>query len=212
MKKELEYVIDKLVHYESFTYDSLINSFTKHSDLILKFKDEIIKDEKSENHDLIIKYILKQSKENKKEIFEDICKIYRKPFITHRISLSRIIIANAETFLHILKNDKRFFINGPEKTSVDIIEDELGLFLSTLYPNCFSKHKKLRKKETYNALVTLEDISDPPLIITTKLRPGTGFGSRRRKRYCLTDYGLNEIIPIISLVIRDELEKVRVQI
>lgn len=212
MKNELEYVIDQLLHNESFNYESLRNYFQNHPDLIHEFKEEIVRDEESENHELIVQYVLKQSYQNRKELFDEICKIYRKPFLTHRLSLSRVIIANEEIFLHILKHDKRFFHKGPERTSVDVIEEHLGMYINTLYPNCYSKHKRLRKKEIYDALAALEDTSDPPLITTTKLLPGTGTGGRRRKRYCLTDDGFNEIIFIISLVIRDQLENVHIQI
>ncbi len=58
----------------------------------------------------------------------------------------------------------------------------------------------------------LEDESNPPLITTTKLRPGTGAGKRRRKRYCLTDDGFHEIVPIVITVLRDELENLSMQI
>ena len=51
--------------------------------------------------------------------------------------------------------------------------------------------------EIYDALMILEDETIPSLITTTKLRPGTGTGKRRRKRYCLTDEGFHEIIPIL---------------
>jgi len=212
MENELEYVIDQLIHNESFNYESLIKHFQNYPDLIRKFKEEIIRDEKNDNHELIVQYILKQSYQNRKELFDEICKIYRKPFLTHRISLSRVIIANEEIFLHILKHDKRFFQKGPERTSVDVIEEQIGMYINTLYPNCYSKRNRLRKKEIYDALAMLEDTSDPPLITTTKLRPGTGTGGRRRKRYCLTDEGFNEILPIISLVIRDQLENESKQI
>ena len=212
MKNELEYIIDQLLNNDSFTYESLRNYFHNNPDIIQDFKEEILKDEKSRNHELIVNYILKQSYQNRKEIFDEICKIHRKPFLTHRMSLSRVIIANEEILLHILKNDKRFFNKGPEQTSVDIIEESLGMYLNALYPGCFSKHKKLRKKEIYDALANLEDALDPPLITTARLRPGTGTGKRRRKRYCLTDDGFNEIITIVSLVIRDQLENFRLQI
>jgi hypothetical protein len=58
----------------------------------------------------------------------------------------------------------------------------------------------------------LEDDSDPQLITTTRLRPGTGTGKRRRKRYCLTDEGFDAIIPIVLIVIRDELDHLLNQI
>ena len=58
MKKDLQYVVDQLIHNEKFNYDSLINFFQNNSDLIHDFKEEIIKDEDNINHDLIISYIL----------------------------------------------------------------------------------------------------------------------------------------------------------
>jgi len=70
----------------------------------------------------------------------------------------------------------------------------------------------VRKKEIYDALMILEDESQPPLITTTRLRPGTGTGKRRRKRYCLTDDGFHEIIPIMLIVLRDELDNLWNQI
>lgn len=212
MKKDLEYLINQLLKNPSFNYESLNEYLKNHPELIRDFKEEIIKDEQNENHELIKQFILIQSSENRKEIFDEICKIYRKPFITHKSSLSRVVIANEEIFLHILRNDKRFFKDGPENTSVDSIEEKIGVYLNTLYPNSFSKQKSIRKKEIYDALANLEDTSDPPLITTAKLRPGTGTGTRRRKRYCLSDEGINQIIPIISLVIRDQLDDFRLQI
>jgi len=209
---DIDYVIDQLLNNKSFTYTSLESILEKSLELIVELKEQIVKDEKSENHELFLSYISIQSDVNRREIFDEICKIYRKPFLTHKLSLSRTVIASEEIYLHIVKNDKRFFNNGPEQTSVDVIEEKLGLYLGTLYSNCFSKNNQLRKKEIYDALVTLEETTDPPLITTTKLRPGTGSGKRRRKRYCLTENGFNEIIPIISIVVRDQLENLRVQI
>ncbi len=212
MKEDLEYLKNQLLTNPSFNNESFIEYLKNHPELIKEFKEEIIKDEETHNHELIKQFILKQSYENRKEIFDEICKIYRKPFITHKLSLSRVVIANQEIFLHILRNDKRFFKDGPENTSVDAIEEKISEYLNTLYPSSFSKQKSIRKKEIYDALVNLEDTSNPPLITTTRLRPGTGTGSRRRKRYCLTDDGLDQIIPIISLVIRDQLDDFRLQI
>ena len=212
MKNEIKHIIDKLIQDNSFTSESLIEFLLENPLLIREFKDEIIKDVKNEKHDLITNYILNQSRDNKEELFNEICKIHRKPFLTHRLSLSRVVIINEEIFLHILKNDIRFFPKGPEYTSVDRIEEELYNYIGTLYPNSFPKNKKLRKKEIYDALVNLEEISNPPLIRTTKLKPGTGSGLRRRKRYSLTDDGFNEVVNIISLVICDQLENVSRQI
>lgn len=154
----------------------------------------------------------KQPLVNRKEIFEEICKIYRKPFLIHRASLSRVLIVNQEAFLHIIKNDKRFFKHGPENTSVNVIEESLQNCLRTFFPMYFTKEKNVRKKEIYDALMILEDESNPPLITTTRLLPGTGTGKRRRKRYCLTDDGFHEIIPIMLTVLRDELENLKNQI
>ena len=212
MKTDIEYVIEQLIHNDLFTFDSLLKSFKESLPLITDLEKKISQVEKKENYDLIIQYILKQSERDKKEIFEEICKLHRTPFLTHKQSLSRIVIINEEVFLHILKNDKRFFLKGPLQTSVDVIEEQLDRYLGTFYPNCFGKKKKIRKKEIYDALINLEDISNPHLITTTKLHPGTGAGKRRRKRYCLTDDGLYEAIPFISLAIRDQLENFRYQI
>jgi len=212
MKNEMKLIIDKLIQNKSFTSESLIEYLHENSLLISEFKDEVIKDAKNEKHELIINYILNQAPKNKKELFDEVCKIHRKPFLTHRLSLSRIVIINEEIFLYILKNDIRFFPKGPEQTSVDRIEDGLHNYISILYPNSFPKNKKLRKKEIYDALINLEEISNPSLIRTTKLKPGTGSGLRRRKRYSLTDDGFNEVVNIISLAICDQLENVRRQI
>jgi len=157
-------------------------------------------------------YIKKHPIENRKEIFDEICKIYRKPFLIHNTSLSRILIVNQEVVLHILRNDKRFFKDGPERTSVNIIEETLNNRLSTFFPIYFKKDNKVRKKEIYDALMILEDESIPPMITTTKLRPGTGSGKRRRKRYCLTDDGFHELISIVLIVLIDELENLSIQI
>jgi len=212
MKEDLKYIIDQIINNEQYTFDSCKEFFHNKPDLISDFKNEICKDELSENHDLIKQYILLHSNIYRVEIFDELCMIHRKPFLTHKNSLSRVLIANEEIFLHIIKNDKRFFKEGPEKTSVDKIEEKLCSFLSTFYPNFFPKDKKIRKKEIYDALEILEDKVNPPLITTTRLKPGTGFGQRKRKRYCLTEEGFDEIVPFLSLVIRDQLEDLRKQI
>jgi len=189
MEENLEYLINKFLNDSSFTHDSLLSYFKSKPNAIKDFKEHIEKDEQNENHELIIQYISKKPIEERKEILEEVSKIHRKPFITHGLSLSRVVIANEEIFLYILRNDKRFFIRGPEYTSVDIIEEKLSSILNTFYPTCFSKEKKIRKKEIYDAIVWLEDELNPPLIKITKLRPGTGSGKRRRKRYCLSENG-----------------------
>ncbi len=206
------YVIDQILHNESYSFESLYQHLKDNPSEITVFKKALVLDAESEKHELIIKYIQKQPLENRKELFEEICKIYRKPFLTHRNSLSRVLIVNQEVFLHIIKNDKRFFLDGPERTSVNVIEETLHHYLSTFFPKYFTQEKNVRKKEIYDALMILEDESNPPLITTTKLRPGTGAGKRRRKRYCLTDDGFHEIIPIVITVLRDELENLSMQI
>jgi len=212
MKPDVQYIMDQLLHNASFTHESIQNYFTKNPELISDFKERIEKDEKNEDHEIIIQYIAKKSIQERKELLEEVCKMHRKPFLIHKVSLSRVMIANEEVFLYILRNDKRFFINGPEFTSVDIIEEQLASILNTFYQPCFSKEKDIRKKEIYDAIITLEDKVDPPLITTAKLHPETGSGKRRRKRYCITDNGFHQTISFFSLVIRDELENARKQI
>lgn len=212
MKGESLYIINQLLQHDSYTFEKLVTHLKSNPDEINELKKSLIKDAQNEHHELIIKYIQKQPIENRKEMFEEVCKIYRRPFLTHRSSLSRVLIVNQEVFLHIIKNDKRFFRDGPERTSVNIIEESLHMYLRSFFPNYFTKEKNVRKKEIYDALMILEDESEPPLITTTKLRPGTGTGKRRRKRYCLTDDGFHEIIPIVLTVLRDELENLLNQI
>lgn len=212
MKERSLYVIDKLLHDDTYTFDALFRHLKNNPEDIQELKKALILDARQEPHTLILYYIIKQPLENKKEIFEEICKIYRKPFLTHRTSLSRVLIVHQEVFLHIIKNDRRFFKDGPERTSVNVIEESLQGYLGAFFPDYFSKEKQVRKKEIYDALMVLEDESDPPLITTTKLRPGTGSGERRRKRYCLTDEGFHEILPIVITVLRDELENLFEQI
>jgi len=212
MKEHSIYIIDELIHNENYTFESLLLHLKENTKDIEHLKNALVNDAQSDQHDLIKKYIKKQSLENRKEIFEEICKIYRKPFLTHRTSLSRVLIVNQEVFLHIIKNDVLFFRDGPERTSVNIIEEALDSSLGVFFPYYFSKDNKVRKKEIYDALRTLEDETDPPLITTTRFKPGTGTGKRRRKRYCLTEQGFEEIIPIVLIVIRDELDNLRNQI
>lgn len=212
MEENFQHIINQLLHDSSFTTESLLEYLRKNPIVIGAFKELIEKDERNEHHELIVEYISKKSIQDRKELLEEACKIHRKPFLTHRLSLSRVVIANEEIFLYILRNDKRFFIAGPELTSVDVIEEQLTSILNTFYPSCFSREKMIRKKEIYDAMITLEDKINPPLIITTKLRPGTGTGKRRRKRYCLSDSGFNQIIAFLSIIIRDELENVQKQI
>lgn len=212
LREQVPYFIDELLHNESYTVESLHRHLKNNPDDIHELKKALGQDAQNEHHTLIINYIQKQPIEHKKEIFEEICKIYRKPFLTHRSSLSRVLIVNQEVFLHIIKNDKRFFRDGPERTSVNVIEETLQTYVGTYFPAYFSKEKNVRKKEIYDALMTLEDNTDPPLISTTKLRPGTGTGKRRRKRYCLTDDGFHEILPLVLNVLRDELENLLLQI
>jgi hypothetical protein len=212
MKEQPIYIVNELLNNDNFTFDSLCTHLNNNPDNINKLKKALILDAQTEHHHLIIKYIQKQPLEKRKELFEEICKIYRKPFLTHRTSLSRILIVNQEVFLHIIKNDIRFFRDGPERTSVDVIEESLYNFLGVFFPYYFTKDKNVRKKEIYDALMNLEDEFDPPLITTTRIRPGTGRGKRRRKRYCLTDDGFHEIIPIVIILLRDELENLRNQI
>jgi hypothetical protein len=212
MNKYKKQIINELINNDSFTSNSLFNHLQNNPEDIHELKKILSIDSQSEQHRLIINYIKKHHIENRKEIFDEICKIYRKPFLIHRTSLSRILIVNQEIFLHIVKNDKRFFKDGPERTSVDVIEKSLNNYLSTFFPNYFTKDKKVRKKEIYDALMILEDETNPSLITTTKLKPGTGTGKRRRKRYCLTDDGLHELIPIILIVIIDELDNLLNQI
>lgn len=201
-----------MIHNKEYPFETFLNFLKNNPEEINKLKKALILDAHNEQHSLIIDYINKQPIEYRKEIFEEICKIYRKPFLTHRLSLSRVLIVHQEVFLHIIKNDKRFFIDGPERTSVNVIEETLKSYLGSFFPEYFSKEKNVRKKEIYDALMALEDESDPPLISTTRLKPGTGSGKRRRKRYCLTDDGFHEIIPIMLIVIRDELENLWNQI
>ncbi|MCJ7572081.1 MAG: hypothetical protein MUO82_09435 [Candidatus Thermoplasmatota archaeon] len=212
MEEDFQYIINKFLNNPSFTSESLLEYLRKNPIAISAFKELIEKDEQNESHELIVQYILKKPLQERKELLEEVCKIHRKPFLTHRSSLSRVVIANEEVFLHILRNDKRFFIVGPEFTSVDVIEEQLTSIFNTFYPFSFSKEKMIRKKEIYDAMVTLEDNVNPPLITTTKLHPGTGTGKRRRKRYCLSDSGFNQITTFLSLVIRDELDNVQKQI
>jgi hypothetical protein len=212
MYNQSKYVINEILHNNDYTFEKLCNYFKKNIEEIHYLKKALNFDSKSEDHNLTINYIKKHTKENREELFDEICKIYRKPFILHNSSLSRVLIVNQEVFLHIVKNDKRFFKDGPERTSANIIENSLNIILGTFYPNYFPKEKRVRKKEIYDALMLLEDETDPPLIATTKLRPGTGTGKRRRKRYCLTDDGFHEIIPIITLILIDELENLFYQI
>lgn len=206
------YLVNKMLDSDEYTFESFIDYLKDNPNDIDKLKKALIEDAKSEDHLLIKKYITKQPVEYRKEIFEEICKIYRKPFLTHRTSLSRVLIVNQEVFLHIIKNDKRFFRDGPERTSVNVIEESLITYLPTFFPHYFTKEKNVRKKEIYDALMILEDESQPPLITTTRLRPGTGTGKRRRKRYCLTEDGFHEIIPIMLIVLRDELDNLWNQI
>ncbi len=212
MEEDFQYIINKFLNNPSFTSESLLEYLRKNPTAIGTLKELIEKDEQNENHELIVQYISKKPIQERKELLEEVCKIHRRPFLTHRSSLSRVFIANEEVFLYILRNDKRFFIAGPEFTSVDVIEEHLTSIFNTLYPFSFTKEKMIRKKEIYDAMVTLEDEVNPPLITTTKLHPGTGTGKRRRKRYSLSDSGLNQIITFLSLVIRDELENVQKQI
>jgi hypothetical protein len=212
MKEQVDYIINKILHDDAYTFNSIANYLEDNTNIIHELKNAISMDMQSEQHILITRYIQKHPGENRKEIFEEICKIYRKPFLIHRTSLSRVLIVNQEVFLHIVKNDVRFFRDGPERTSVNVIEEKLDSYLGSLFPDYFNKDKKVRKKEIYDALMNLEDDTDPSLITTTKLKPGTGSGRRRRKRYCLTDDGFHEIIPIIIIVLRDELENLRNQI
>jgi len=212
MKEKPIYIVNELLYNESYTFDSLHNHLSNNPDDIDELKKALSLDAQTEHHHLIIKYIQKQPIENRKELFEELCKIYRKPFLTHRTSLSRVIIINQEVFLHIIKNDKRFFRDGPERTSVNVIEESLCNHLGIFFPHYFTKEKRIRKKEIYDALMNLEDNSNPPLITTTRLKPGTGTGKRRRKRYCLTDDGFHEIIPIVMILLRDELENLCKQI
>jgi hypothetical protein len=212
MYQEQAFIIDQILHNESYSFDLLVDHLHNNPHEISILKKAINEDAKEIPHDLITNYIIKQSIENRKELFDEICKIYRKPFLTHRTSLSRVLIINQEVFLHIIKNDVRFFRDGPERTSVNVIEDSLNSTLGTFFPQYFSKENTVRKKELYDALKNLEDESNPPLITTTKLKPGTGVGKRRRKRYCLTNEGFDEIIPIVLIAIRDELENLSNQI
>jgi len=206
MVEKSKHVINELIHNDTYTFDKLNNHLKNNPEDIHDLKKALSIDGESEYHNLIINYIKKHSIENRKELFDEISKIYRRPFLIHSTSLSRVLIVNQEVFLHILKNDVRFFKDGPERTSVNVIENSLHNYLGTFYPNYFPKDKKVRKKEIYDALMILEDEINPSLITTTKLRPGTGTGKRRRKRYCLTDDGFHEIIPIILIVLVDELE------
>lgn len=206
------YLVKKMLHSEEYTFESFINYLKDNPNDIDKLKKALIRDAKSNQHSLITCYITKQPVDYRKEIFEEICKIYRKPFITHQMSLSRVLIVNQEVFLHIIRNDKRFFKHGPERTSVNVIENSLKTYLTTFFPQYFTKEKNVRKKEIYDALMVLEDKSQPSLITTTRLRPGTGTGKRRRKRYCLTEDGFHEIIPIMLIVLRDELDNLWNQI
>jgi hypothetical protein len=212
MENDLQQIINQFLNNSSSTTESLLNHFRENPNALSTFKGFIEKDEKNEHHELIIQYISKKPAQERKELLEEVCKIHRKPFLTHRLSLSRVVIANEEIFLYILRNDKRFFIAGPEFTSADVMEQQLTSIFNTFYPSCFSKEKMIRKKEIYDAMFTLEEEINPPLITTTKLHPGTGSGKRRRKRYCLSDNGLNQIISFLSFVIRDELEDFRNQI
>lgn len=206
------YLVNKMLRSDEYTFESFIDYLKDNPNDIDKLKKALIEDAKSEEHLLITSYITKQPVDYRKEIFEEICKIYRRPFLTHRTSLSRVLIVNQEVFLHIIKNDKRFFRDGPERTSVNVVEESLKTYLPTFFPHYFTKEKNVRKKEIYDALMILEDESQPPLITTTRLRPGTGTGKRRRKRYCLTDDGFHEIIPIMLIVFRDELDNLWNQI
>ena len=212
MTEQKLFFINEMILNDDYSFESLLNYLKNNPEEIIKLKKALGSDAQNEHHDLIINYINKQPVEYRKEIFEEICKIYRKPFLTHRSSLSRVLIVHQEVYLHIIRNDKRFFIDGPERTSVNMIEELLKSYLGTFFPEYFSKEKNVRKKEIYDALMALEDESDFPLIKTTRLKPGTGSGKRRRKRYCLTDDGFHEIIPIMLIVIRDELENLWNQI
>ena len=212
MKKHHLSSIMTLLQDKSYSFESFCSYLKDNPDDITILKKSLMDDAKNIDHTLIISYIQKQPIINRKELLEEVCKIQRKPFLTHRTSLSRVLIVDQEVFLHVIKNDKRFFRDGPERTSVNVIEESLKQYLRTFYPSCFPKEKTVRKKEIYDALRTLEEESDPLLIETTRLKPGTGTGKRRRKRFCLTDEGFEEIIPVILIVIRDELENLIHQI
>ncbi len=212
MTEHQPYIVHELLYNESYTVDTLYAHLKRNPTDINELKNALVLDAQNDHHTLIINYIKKQPVENRKELFEEFCKLYRKPFLLHRSSLSRVLVVTQEVFLHIIKNDIRFFRDGPERTSVNVIETSLQSYLSIFYPTYFTKEKNVRKKEIYDALMILEDESIPSLISTTKLKPGTGTGKRRRKRYCLTDEGFHEILPIVLAVIRDELENLWNQI
>jgi hypothetical protein len=211
MKEQTRYIINQLLNSETYSFDEFKTYLVHNPNQIKILKQAIVDDENNHQHQLILRYITFQPRIQRRELIDEVCKIYRKPFLTHRSSLSRVLIVNQEVFLHIIKNDVRFFIDGPERTSVNIIEESLNQYLGTFYPQCFSKDNKVRKKEIYDALRILEDESIPQLITTTRLKPGTGMGKRRRKRYCMTNDGFQEILPLISIVIRDELEHILYQ-
>ena len=88
------YLVNKMLHRDEYTFESFIDYLKDNPNDIDKLKKALIEDAKSEDHLLITSYITKQPIEYRKEIFEEICKIYRRPFLTHRTSLSRVLIVN----------------------------------------------------------------------------------------------------------------------
>ena len=77
MNKKHIYLIDEILNNESCNYDSLLNHLKNNPDNIHKLKESLILDSTKENHDLIIKYIKINPVKNRKEILDEISKIYR---------------------------------------------------------------------------------------------------------------------------------------
>ncbi len=80
MKEQPIYVIDEILHNESYTFDSLYSHLKNNPDDIHELKKALTLDAQKEYHNLIIKYIQKLPLENRKELFEEICKIYKGIF------------------------------------------------------------------------------------------------------------------------------------
>lgn len=201
----------KIINNEDFTYQNLVNfienKIQEKQNIFIRLKEEIHLDKESEKHELIINYIKKHS--DPRDLLDEIVKSYRKPWLLFSFKLSRADAIILESFLHIMKNDERFFYDGCRWTSVDVVEKEIGPLVKNFYKKIFPKEKEVRTKEIYDALEELEWTRQPPLIKLTRPRPGRIKGNpidRKRKRYCLTDDGVNEIVSFAALQICNDLD------
>jgi len=219
MNKELQNIRDEIIHNEIVSYNSLLLRFKANLDLIIQFKKLIAEDEKIDDHELIIKYIKLQSVEDRIEILQEVSNLYRERLLIYQNQISKAYILAQETFLCITQNDKRFFRKGPEKTSADVIAEQLNNYLTTFYPKHFTDeingeivYIKLDDKAIYKPYASLQEEVELPLIKVTSLAPGTGAGLRRRDRYCLTKEGLDLLIPRLKTVLQDQLDNLLYQI